>query len=277
LLIKLLPLVTVMVLIAFKANTTTVAVYPQNGLNLSAVNASAILCLWALLGFESASIAADKVKDAARIVPRATLIGTLATGIFYLIVCSGIVLMLPVATLAQSEAPFGLFVETYWGHGLALTVSAFAAISAIGALSGWTLMQAELPASMARSGLLPAVLAQQNQRAVPVVALIISGAICSLFVLANSSKSITALFEYMAKLSTSATLWLYLGIAAAALKLGTARIPAALGLAFALWTLWGAGIEVSAMSWLLMLAGLPIYYAVRRSRRPIQDRSANIS
>jgi APA family basic amino acid/polyamine antiporter len=61
------------------------------------------------------------------------------------------------------------------------------------------------------------------------------------------------------------TLWLYLACAAAALRLRVA-IPVALaGLAYAIWTLWGAGIGVSAMSLILMAAGLPLYVWTRFS------------
>ena len=53
--------------------------------------------------------------------------------------------------------------------------------------------------------------------------------------------------------------------AAAALRLRVA-IPVALaGLAYAIWTLWGAGIGVSAMSLILMVAGLPLYIWTRWS------------
>src|SRR3546814_7658049 len=74
------------------------------------------------------------------------------------------------------------------------------------------------------------------------------------------------MFTFMAILSTSVTLWLYLACAAAALRLRVA-IPVALaGLAYAIWTLWGAGIGVSAMSLILMVAGLPLYIWTRWSR-----------
>src|SRR3546814_19005096 len=76
------------------------------------VSGSAILTLWALLGFESASVAADKVENPTVTIPRATIIGTLATGVLYLIVCSAIALMPPAAAVATSEAPFARFAAT---------------------------------------------------------------------------------------------------------------------------------------------------------------------
>src|SRR3546814_18195873 len=95
LLIKLIPLVTVVILIpvAFgRSEPIPITPFPAEGLSLAAVSGSAILTLWALLGFESASVAADKVDNPTTTIPRATIIGTLATGLLYLIVSPAIAL-----------------------------------------------------------------------------------------------------------------------------------------------------------------------------------------
>ncbi len=268
LLIKLIPLLTVMILapLAFGSPTPVVTTpFPAEGLSITAVSGSAILTLWALLGFESASIATDKVKDPVVTIPRATIIGTLTTGILYLIVCSAVALMLPAAEVARSDAPFALFVETYWGHGPALFIAAFAAISAIGALNGFTLIQAELPATLARQGLFPARFARTNRHGTPVAALLIASSLASACVILNSNKSTAEMFTFMAILSTSVTLWLYLSCAAAALRLRVGIPAAAIGLAYSVWTLWGAGIWVSTLSLILMAAGLPLYWWTRES------------
>lgn len=266
--IKLVPIVAVILLvpIAFgRAEPVAVIPFPAEGLSLAAVSGSAILTLWALLGFESASVVADKVDNPTTIVPRATMIGTLATGILYLIVCSAIALMLPADEVAASKAPFSLFIDSYWGPGPGLWIAAFAAVSALGALNGWTLIQAEQPARLAQQGLLPAWFARENRHGTPSAALLLSSAIATVCVLINSSKSTAEMFTFMAVLSTSVTLWLYLACAAAALRMRVAIPAATLGLVYAVWTLWGAGIGVSAMSLILMVAGLPLYAWTRLS------------
>ena len=266
--IKLIPLVTIVVLIpiAFgRGEPVAITPFPAEGLSLTAVSGSAILTLWALLGFESASVAADKVANPTVTIPRATIIGTLATGLLYLIVCSAIALMLPAAAVATSEAPFALFAETYWGHGPAMWIAAFAAVSALGALNGWTLIQAEQPARLAEQGLLPAWFAKTNRHGTPAAALLLSSAIATVCVILNNSKSTSEMFTFMAILSTSVTLWLYLACAASALRLRVAIPVALIGLAYAVWTLWGAGIGVSALSLILMVAGLPLYAWTRYS------------
>ncbi len=269
LLIKLVPLVAVIALIAIvlaTRGTGVIAPFPAQGLSATAVNGSAILTLWAMLGFESASVANDKVADPARTIPAATMAGTVATGALYLIVCSGIALMLPASAITGSPAPFAVFVETYWAHGPALWIALFAAISAIGALNGWAMMQGVLPAAMAKRGLLPGWLGHETKAGVPARALVISSLIASAFILLNADKSTGKLFEYMATLSTAATLWLYVACAAAALRFRIAVPVAALGLAYAIWTIWGADIKISLLSFVLMIAGLPLYFWARRQR-----------
>ena len=85
--------------------------------------------------------------------------------------------------------------------------------------------------------------------------------------IANSLQGLVALFTAMALLSTSATLWLYVGCALAALRFRLVVPAALLGLAYALWTLWGAGLVPSGASFLLMAAGFPFYAWARREGR----------
>lgn len=268
LLIKLVPLIVVIVIIGLvlgRTGTQSLAPFPAEGLSLSAVGASATLTLWALVGFESASVAGEKVRDPERTIPRSTMIGTAATGVLYLIVCSGIALMLPVEIASTSDAPFATFVERYWAREPGLLMAAFAGIAALGGLNGWILLQGEVPLAMARAGTLPAWFGKTNRRDAPVRALLVSSALASILLLANSSKSMGSMFSFMALLSTSASLWLYLAVAIAAAWLRVALPFALVGIAYALWAMWGAGFSVSLLSLALMVSGLPLYFWARRS------------
>ncbi len=265
--IKLVPLLVALVLLAIILSNGSAQVepFPAQGLTGAGITASAALTLWALLGFESASVAADKVRDPARTIPRATLIGTAATGLIYLVVCSGIALTLPAAE-TQTGSPFGAFVSHYWSAGPASFIAIFVVISCLGALNGWTLLQGEVPLAMARSGELPRWLAATDAKGTPVRGLILSTVLASLMLVANSLQGLVALFTAMALLATSATLWLYVGCALASLRFRLAVPAAVIGLGYALWTLWGAGLVASGSSILLMLAGLPFYWWARRGR-----------
>lgn len=265
--LKLIPLLAVglLILVIFgREGTASITPFPAEGLSLMSVNAAAALTLWAMIGFEAAGAVSDKVDNPSVTIPRATFWGALLTGLIYLVVCSGIGLMLPADEVAASPAPFELFVRRFWSPEVAPWIALFAAISAFGATNGWILVQGEVPLDMARRRLLPHWFAGTDGKGTPIRALIVSSIFASVLVLANGSKSTAGLFSFMALLSTSATLWLYLACTVAALKHKVALPTALIGLPFCLWSLWGAGWDVSLLSVGLSLAGLPLYWWARR-------------
>ncbi len=239
---------------------------------LAGLSAAVALTLFPLLGFEAAGIAAARVRNPARNVMRATIVGTLVTGLLYVVVCSAIILLLPPRAVAASPAPFQLFVETFWGRGPAVSVALFAAIAAIGALNGWTLIEGEVPLSMARAGLLPRWFGRVSRRDVPVRVMVLSSLLASALVLSNASATLGGVFTFAALLSTCASLWLYTAICVAALLRRVAVVTASVGLPFALFAFWGAGYEASGLSLLLMLTAVPVY--LLRSRRALAKQPA---
>ncbi len=264
---KLVPLILVIALLALllgREGTAAIAPFPREGLHFGSIATASTLTLFALVGFESASASAGAVKDPVRTIPRATLAGTALTGLLYLIVCSGIALTLPQAMVEHSAAPFATFITQYWAREPALFVTIFVAICAIGSMNGNILLTGELPRAMARQGSLPRWFGTTSARGVPARPLIISSAIATVFVAFYASKTMADLFAFLALLLTSAALWLYLACAMAALWLRVAVPAAVIGLAFSLWALWGAGPGISALSFVLMVAGLPLYYWARR-------------
>ena len=227
-----------------------------------------------MIGFEAASLAAERLRDPARNILRATLYGTAVTGALYVIICNGIVFALPQAAVAASGAPIAFFVESFWGHGASLSVSAFAAIAAIGCLNGWTLMQGEVPLGMARSGLMPSFLGRTSDRDVPTTAILISSLFVSILILSGAVPGMADILTFMLQLTTAATVWLYLGACAAALVIGVARPAAVAGMGFALWLLWGSGIYALGLSIILMLTAIPLYWFRPRDRASARSTSS---
>ncbi len=267
--LKLLPLVAVIVVAAMALGEGTAEVRPfaMREINGTDLRGAAALTLFALLGFECASLAAARVENPRVNVPRATLWGTGLTGLLYLLVCSAIALMLPEAVAASSPAPFASFFERYWSNEAAALVTLFAIVSCIGAVNGWVLMQGELPRSMAEKGMLPRWFAGTDGKGTPVRALIASSVIATLCLIFNASKDMQGIYEFVLLLSTCAALWLYLACAMAAWRLKVARVFAAAGAVYAVWTLWGAGWEASGWSLVLMAGGLPLYWWAKRETR----------
>lgn len=269
--IKLLPLVAVIGLAAYVLTTTGTAVvtpFAANDISVASISTATILTLWAMLGLETATVPADKVENPERNIARATLFGTGGAGLIYILVCSAVVLMLPAAITAASPAPFAEFVARYGGTNAGTAIAAFGAISALGALNGWVMVQGELPAAMARDGLFPAFLGRASANGTPRNAHLFTTSLLTVVILMNSSRSMSAMFEFLIVLTTAIVLVMYLGCVASAVRLiGQGVMPVTLGFAvilalaaiYSLWTIYGAGWEALGWGAVLLVAGLPVY------------------
>jgi APA family basic amino acid/polyamine antiporter len=278
--LKLLPLVAVALVGAFFLRRETLAAFAEVPLSLDGTTAAATLTLWALLGLESATVPADKVKDPERTIPRATLVGTVVAAVFCSVACSLVLLVVPGSRLAASNAPFAEAARVFWGEGASAVVALFAAVSAYGALNGWILLQGELPFAMARDGVFPRFLARESRRGTPAVAFVSTSVLVTLLVLANFHGSVVQVFTFMILLSTSANLIADLVCSLALLALrgrgrlagsrrGTPWLAAAgaLGAAYSLWAIAGAGKEATVWGAVLLVAGLPVYLWMKRAPR----------
>lgn len=277
--LKLAPLAAVMIIAAIVIFTGSaevqIAPFDPGAIKLPAVTAAATLTLWALLGLECATVPAEKVRDAERTVPRATMFGTALAGVFYLFTCSAVVLLLPADEVANSAAPFSDFVSRFLDPRAGVVLAVFVAISGFGALNGWILVQGELPYAMARDGVFPSFLAKASARGTPVRAHIVSSTLLTIVVLLNYTKSMTDLFTFVLLLSTTASLFMYLvsGLAALALKRrGLAKAPGLTAIAiiatiYSVWTIYGAGAEAVLWGLVLLAAGAPVYLFVRWQNR----------
>jgi APA family basic amino acid/polyamine antiporter len=260
--LKLLPLIAV-VLIAVAIGAKGEAqlpAFPAAPALLGGLATAVTLTLFPLVGFEAAGIAAERVKDPGRTILRATMAGTIVTGLLYILVCSAIVLLMPAEQVAASSAPFALFVGQFWGPAASTAVALFAAIAAIGALNGWVLIQGEVPLGMARAGLLPRWFCKVSSRDVPVRVLLISSGLASVLILTTSSPTLGGVFQFAATLTTCTSLWLYLAVSAAAIRRGVAVPVAVVGVAFSLFAFWGAGWQAAGLSLVLMLTAVPLYF-----------------
>jgi basic amino acid/polyamine antiporter, APA family len=278
--LKLLPLVAVAALGLFSVHTSAVADTAGIPLSINGVTAAATLTLWALLGLESATIPADKVANPGRTIPTATLLGTVITALVCAIACTTVLLLVPPATLAKSNAPFVDLATQFWGTGAGKWLAGFAAISAFGALNGWILLQGELPRAMATSGVFPRIFARESSRRTPGFALCFGSALVTVLILANYQKSMVSIFTFMILLSTTACLVLYALCSAALLRLqwnsrlNEARkgsVPLAvvgiIATAYSLWAIIGAGVEAVLWGAVLLLLGVPLYFWFTRSLR----------
>lgn len=260
-LLKLLPLIAVVLILARLALGGGEEFTTGKQASFSAGQLPGVLNLvfFALVGFETAAMAAERVRDPERNVPRATIFGTALIGLFYLVISTGIALAMPTDQLSASGAPVADFVSRYWGPSAGLAVAAFAAISAIGCLNAWVLISGEVPLSMARAGLISGQIGRLSGYGIAWQPVIAASICASVLVLSNLSRGTAGLFDFMMRLTSSTNLVLYIGICIVALRFGINKWLTGAALLFSLWTLWGSGLEVAAWSGLLLLTALPLH------------------
>lgn len=279
-LLKLLPLVGAIVAAIWLLGSGAAAPVPHDSVPVTAGNiqTAATFTLFAMLSFESAMAAGDRVANPERNVPLATMIGTVLAGLIYLFACSAVTLLLPAAALQDSPAPFALFF-TLVDPALGPVVAAFMAIAALGALNGIVLVQAEMPLALARERLLPASLARFNRNEIPYRIHIVSTGLATVLVLANYTQSVAELFNFMVLVTTSVSLIFYLVSTLAGLRLkmlgrlqgsaGFVAIAIAAAL-YCLWAFYGAGVRASLWSLAMTAVAVPVYLLMRRANRSSQ-------
>lgn len=242
--------------------------FNPSGESLGSVAAATVaLTLWAMIGLEAATVPAGSVDDAPRTVARATVAGTAIAGIATVLACTTVLGLLPADVLARSSAPMADAAAALWGPAAGVLLAVVMAVSCVGALNGWTLLAAQLPMAAARDGVLPRAFARENARGAPAFGVIVSCLLASVLVISNYNRSLVDLFKFSVLLSTAATLLPYLAGAAAWLWRGDgrgSRLAAAGALAFSLYALGGIGTEALLWGAGLVLAGLPIYFWLRR-------------
>jgi basic amino acid/polyamine antiporter, APA family len=277
--LKVMPLLAVAGLGLVAVRPATVEAAAAVPLSFGGITTAVTLALWALLGLESATIPADKVRDPDKTIPRATLLGTIVTAIICMLACTAVLLLVPPAKLASSNAPFVDLATQYWGAGAGKLLAVFAAISGFGALNGWILLQGELPNVLAKRGVFPKVFAKDSARFTPTFSLVFTSALVSVLVLINYQKSMVAIFTDMLLLSTQACLVLYLLSSLALVRLkwtgkmrqvGEKTWPLALlGCAAAIFSVWaivGAGVKINLWGAGLLTMGAPVYFLVRHGK-----------
>jgi APA family basic amino acid/polyamine antiporter len=234
--------------------------------------ATVTLTLWAFLGLESATIPAGSVRDPARTIPRATIVGTVLTAIIYIVSTVGVMSLVAPDALAVSTAPFADGARVLLGDSGARLVAIGAAISCFGALNGWVLLSGQLPMAVAADGLFPPALGALSARGTPARALIVAGVLASVLVATNYSRGLVELFTFVILLSTLSTLVPYVFCSMAVWLMpgrprpaGAMAVVSVLAFVYAMFAIGGAGADTVLYGFLLLLAGLPVYVWVRRS------------
>lgn len=284
--LKFLPLLLVGVVGWFFVKSVNFGPFNASGGSLySGISIAAGVALFSFIGVECASIAARRVRDPRRNVGRASVLGTAASGLLYVLVTAAVMGLVPNGKLAGNGAPFVDASQTIFGSGwwVGKAIATVAVISGIGALNGWTLVTAEMPWAAAKDGLFLPQFAKTYRNDIPWFGIVVSTAVASaLMAFSYGSNTGLTVFTYLVSLSVVTVAIPYFFSACAQLAYlvsrrrsvngwGLARDLAIAGtsLLFSLWVTFASGYQAVYQAMVLVLVGVPIYafLKARKERR----------
>jgi basic amino acid/polyamine antiporter, APA family len=271
--LKFIPLALIGIIGLFFINGDNYTPFAPHGHDLSLMSTTAALTLWAFIGLESATVPAEEVRDPERTIPRATMLGTVITAALYIVATVAIMGILPADQLAGSTSPFADAAGAAFGGGWTKVIALVAMVSSFGALNGWILLQGRVPLAAAEDGLFPRAFARvHGERRTPVFGLVVSSLLVTALMLLNSSDGLVDQFNFVILLATLTTLVPYAYSAAAQAYLGFTEPErfagrsfvkdaaiATLAFAYSVWAIAGAGQEIIAKGFVLLMLGVPVY------------------
>ncbi|MEJ7647353.1 MAG: amino acid permease [Chryseolinea sp.] len=248
--------------------------------DLSAVTTTITLTLFAFLGLESATVPSENIRDPAKTIPRATMLGIFITMGVYVLGSFAVMGIVPPDQLSASNAPFADAAAIIWGDGARGWVAFGALASTFGALNGWILLQGQLPLAAARDKIFPEIFGRLNSRGIPALGLSVGSALISALIAMNFTKGLTATFTFIVFLGTVTVLLPYL-FSATSYGLIIMQnkywkrddvskvILAAVAFFYSIWAIGGSGQEAVYWGFLAILGGLPFYVWMKNRKMKI--------
>ena len=256
------------------SNLTAAAAGP---VTIGSLGLGLVSVLWAYDGFGDVSFAGGEVKDPERNLPRAIMAGTTAIVAIYLLVNVAYLYVMPIEEAGRSPLVAADTMRTLFGPTGAVLVSVFIAISTFGALNGSTLASPRVFFAMASDGLFFRRIAAVHPRyKTPHVSILLTALLGMALVLSRSFEDLTNTFVI--------AIWPFyaLGVAAifpirarlagsprAALLSGSSVAPIVF-IAAVIGFVGNAFVHEpisTGVTFAIILAGVPVYFLVFRSRR----------
>ncbi len=240
-----------------------------------ALNSVAFLTLWAFVGLETGTVPAGQVRNASRIVPLATVIGTLIAAAVYILGTIVIMGVVPPQELAHSKAPYADAAQMIFGGSWGTPITIAAIITCLGTLNGWLIVVGRIPFGAAHDGLFPEIFKRTTRHGTPYWGILISSTCSIPFLFMSLQNTLLEQFQFIVDIAVTLILMVYAVSVLAYLKFlfkekNYSFLHLALGggaLAFSLWALWASSLRMVLFSFIILICGIPMHMWMKRKKK----------
>lgn len=244
------------------------------------IEGTMLVTLWAFIGIEGAVVMSKHAKSP-KMVGRATLLGFSGCLAIYVLLS-----VLPFGLLGQEELSklanpsTGAVLELVIGKWGAYIMNVGLLISVLTSWLAWTMVTAQIPEAAAVNGTFPKEFQRENDKKAPYVSLYVTSFLMQVFMLLvyfsnnawNTMLSITSVMVLPAYFMSALYLWklcedheypsdFYI-------KRSSALISAIIGVFYAVWLIYAAGLNYLFMAIIFMTLGIPVFCYARKQSAP---------
>ena len=283
--VKLTALATLILVFLYGFKTSVLVVNmsttnPELGSMLNQIKSTMLVTVWDFLGLEAACIYALYAKSM-RDVGRATMLAVVVVLLIDTLLSMLPFGILPTATVQSLSTPSTAGVmEAILGSSAANIIRISVLISVLGALLAWNMLATNILHLSAKDGTMPSFLAKLNRSGVPFVSALMAAITLQIMMICAYFSQ--TLYLEMIMMATSLILIPYLLAALFAMRLIVTEgkihryelIKGSLAVLYAVWMIYAGGLKYLAISSLMYVGGIPLFYIARREtkRRVFENR-----
>ena len=235
------------------------------------IKSTMLVTLWAFIGIEGAVVLSDKAKSQSD-VSKATLLGFLGCLAIYVllsVVPFGFMTQHELSTIPNpSTAGILEAVVGPWGAWL---MNIGLLIAVLASWLAWTMIVSEMPYAMAKNNTFPQVFTRENKNGSPSISLWTTSIVMQLAMFLvyfsnnawNTMLSITGVMVLPAYLVSTCYLWKICEDGEFDTTKGIGRayalLTSLLGIVYALWLIYAAGLKYLLMAVIFLALGIPVY------------------
>ena len=239
--------------------------------------AALVAALWAYDGWNDLNMVAGEIRKPERDIPIALIAGVAIVGALYILVNAAVQYVLPASAVGATQRPASDAMALVLGPIGAGIVSAGMALSMFVALNGAIMSGARVPFTMSRDGYFFSALGQVHPRFhTPSVALLVQASLAVILLLLGGSFrqffSLAIFSEWLFYMLTASTIFVFRRRDPTAPRpyrvWGYPVVPLLFVLASGvlLYYTFADNVRNSALGCLVVLAGIPVFYAFARRR-----------